>query len=274
MAVTVAACQIAVDVERPGRAAVEQAVRAAAGRGASLVVLPELAVGGYNFASVAEARASAETLDGPIVRMLSALSHELGCVIVCGFAERSVTGELYNSAVLVDCGAVRACYRKVHLWDREAEFFSAGLEPPAVVDTSVGRVAVMICYDVEIPEWVRLAAEGGAEIVAVPANWPRLDRPPDERPLEVIKAQAAAGTYRVHVVVADRCGQERGVDWIGGSVVCDHTGYLLAGPATAYGETAAPCVLTADVAPESARDKSLGPRNDAFRDRRVDLYGG
>jgi predicted amidohydrolase len=77
----------------------------------------------------------------------------------------------------------------------------------------------------------------------------------------------------VHVVVADRCGPERGVDWIGGSVVCAATGYLLAGPATDAGATAARAVLVAELDPAEARDKSLGPHNDALADRRPALYG-
>lgn len=274
MVVTVAACQICVDIDRPDPRVLERAVREAAARGARLVVLPELAVSGCCFASQAEAQAAAEPLYGPTVRLLRSLSSELGCVLVCGIGERAETGEVFNSAVLVEDGELRDCYRKAHLWDREPEFFSVGSQPPSVVDTRIGRIATMICYDLEFPEWVRLAAEAGADIVAAPCSWPLLDRPRDERPLEVVKAQAAAGTYRVHVVAADRCGQERGTDWIGGSVICDSTGYPLAGPATASQMQAAPIILTAELKPTAARDKSLGPRNDAFADRRPSLYGG
>ncbi len=74
-----------------------------------------------------------------------------------GFCERGPDGHLFNSCVLIDHGQVRATYRKAHLWDRESEFFSRGHEGPPVVDTSLGRVAMMICYDVEFPEWTRMA---------------------------------------------------------------------------------------------------------------------
>jgi predicted amidohydrolase len=273
VAVTVAACQIPVHlgVDDPGP--LVAAVHEAAGRGARLVVLPELAVCGYVFHDAAEARAAAQGLDGPTVTLLRELSRELHVVLVCGLAELAPDGAVHNSAVLVEDGQVRACYRKVHLWDREAELFTPGDAPPPVVTTAVGRVAVMICYDLEFPEWVRLAAQGGAEIVAAPVNWPLLPRPAGERALEVVKAQAAAGTYRVHVVVADRCGRERGVDWIGGSLVCASTGYLIAGPATAPGAPAGPAVLTAKLDPADARDKAVSPRNDALADRRPGLYG-
>lgn len=270
--ITVAACQIPVRIGADDHAPLVSAVREAVGRGARLVVLPELAVCGYVFRDAAEAWAAAQDVDGPTVTLLRELSRELGCVLVCGFAERGANGAVHNSAVLVEDGEVRVRYRKVHLWDRESELFVPGDAPPPVVDTAVGRVAVMVCYDLEFPEWVRLAAEAGAEIVAVPVNWPLLPRPVGERALEVVKAQAAAGTYRVHVVVADRCGRERGVDWIGGSLVCASTGYLLAGPATADGAVAAPVVLTAELDPAEARDKSIGLRNHAMRDRRPHLY--
>lgn len=272
MVITVAACQIPVRIGAGDHAALVAAVREAAGRGARLVVLPELAVCGYVFRDPAEARAAGQDLAGPTVTLLRELSRELGCVLVCGFAERGADGAVHNAAVLVEDGEVRLRYRKVHLWDRESELFVPGDAPPPVVDTAVGRVAVMVCYDLEFPEWVRLAAQAGAEIVAVPVNWPLLPRPAGERALEVVKAQAAAGTYRVHVVVADRCGRERGVDWIGGSLVCASTGYLLAGPATTEGAVAGPAVLTARLDPDDARDKGLGPRNDAMRDRRPHLY--
>ncbi|WP_232668246.1 nitrilase-related carbon-nitrogen hydrolase [Pseudonocardia sp. TRM90224] len=277
--VTVAAVQVpaAMGERDPGRALamLTAAVRDAAGRGARLVVLPELAACGYTFRDAAEARAAAEPLaSAPTVARLRELSRDLGCVLVAGLAELGDDGEVYNTAVLVEGGQVRAGYRKVHLWGGEAELFRPGTQPPAVVDTAAGRVGVMICYDLEFPEWVRLAAEAGAEIVAVPANWPALPVPAGERPLEVIKAQAAAGAYRVHVVVADRCGRERGVDWTGGSIVCGADGYLRAGPATEPEAPAAPAILLAELDPAAARDKSLGPHNDALRDRRPGLYGG
>jgi predicted amidohydrolase len=266
----VAACQLAPRIDAPDHGLIAAAVRDAAGRGARLVVLPELATSGYQLRDTTEARAAAE-VDRATVALLQALSAELGCVLVAGIAERSGS-VVHNSAVVVDGGAVLACYRKVHLWGREPDLFRAGDAPPAVVDTAVGRIGVMICYDLEFPEWVRMAADAGAEIVAVPANWPLLDVPPGERPLEVVKAQAAAGTYRVHVVVADRWGHERGTDWIGGSLICGADGYLRAGPATPPGAVAAAEVLVADLDVAAARDKALGSRNHAVRDRRPDLY--
>jgi predicted amidohydrolase len=83
----------------------------------------------------------------------------------------------------------------------------------------------------------------------------------------VAKAQAGAAVNRVFIAVADRCGVERGVDWFGGSVICDMTGYPLAGPAD--GE---PTTLLATVDLDQADDKRVGPHNDALTDRRTDLW--
>ncbi|MBW0104419.1 nitrilase-related carbon-nitrogen hydrolase, partial [Pseudonocardia sp. KRD291] len=261
--VTVAACRFAARIDAPDREIMVRAVRAAAVRGAALVVVPELAVCGYAFGDAAEARASAEPLDGPTVSVLRELSAELGVVLVAGLAELGADGRVYNTAVLLEAGVLRASYRKVHLWGREPELFAAGSAPPPVLDTAVGRVAVLICYDLEFPEWVRAAAQAGAEIIAAPVNWPRRPGPAGpatEPPLEVLKARVAAGTYRVHVVVADRCGTERGTSWFGAALVCTPDGALAAGPppAASDGEPG-PALVTAVIEPARARDKSVGP---------------
>ena len=101
-------------------------------------------------------------------------------------------GDLLNSAVIVDGSGTRAVYRKAHLWDNEKISFTPGDAAPPVVDTEFGRVAVMVCYDLEFPEWTRLAALDGADLIAAPVNWPGYSWPEGERPAEVVKAQAAA----------------------------------------------------------------------------------
>lgn len=274
MLITVAACQTFADVDHPDPSHVERAVREAVDTGAGLVVLPELAVCGSCFADAEEARAAAEAPDGPTVELLRGLSAELGCVLVGGYAELGGEGAVYNSAVLVEDGQVRHNYRKVHLWGRETELFTPGSAAPVAVDTKVGRVAVMICYDLEFPEWVRLAALDGADITAAPCNWPLLPRPSSERPIELTKAQASAAVNKVPIVVADRCGAERGTDWIRGSAIIDHSGYVLTRSDPAPGNADQSIVLTASVDLAVARDKSLGPHNHAFADRRPHLYAG
>jgi len=244
------------------------ALDAAAAAGARVVVLPELAASGYVFRDAGEARALAEPPDGPTVAGWAerAAAHDL--VVVGGFAEDGGDGHLYNCAAVVDASGVRAVYRKVHLWDRESLVFTPGDDPPAVVDTPHGRIGAMVCYDLEFPEWVRVAAVAGAELLCVPTNWPRGPRPAGERPMEVLRTMVAASTNRMAIAVCDRCGDERGVTWVSGSAIASPDGWLLAGPP----DEAAPALLTADVDLAAARDKALGPRNDALADRRTALY--
>jgi predicted amidohydrolase len=269
----VAACQVDGVAARADRSVLARTVAAAADRGARLVVLPELSACGGVLVSREQARTVAEPLDGATVSLAADLSAEHDCVVVLGLAEAGARGQVHNTAVVLDRGMLAAAYRKAHLWGAEKDAFQPGDQPPVVVDTSAGRVGVMICYDLEFPEWVRMAAEAGAEVLAVPANWPVRPGGDPQRPFEVVKARAAAVTYRVNVVVADRCGVEDGVDWYGGSLVCDVDGELLAGPACAgAGPGARPTILTGEVDLAAARDKRLGRFNDALTDRRPDLY--
>jgi 5-aminopentanamidase len=250
------------------RARARAAIEAAAAAGARVVVLPELAASGYVFRDADEARGLAEHADGPTVTgwVEAAAAHDL--VVIGGFAERA--GELlHNSAAIVDASGLRAVYRKVHLWDREPEFFTPGDAPPAVVDTPHGRIAAMVCYDLEFPEWARLAALAGAELLCVPTNWPREPRPDGERPMEVLRTMVYAATNRMAIAACDRCGEERGVSWVAGSSIVGADGWLLAGPPA----RPEPVLLTADVDLAASRDKALGPRNDALADRRPALYG-
>jgi 5-aminopentanamidase len=269
----VAVAQLALTVGEleTNRAAARSAVAEAAGAGARLVVLPELSDSGYVFADADEARLLASPAESSVTlrewRSLAA-SHHL--TVAGGFCELGPDGKLYNSAAIVDASGTRAVYRKAHLWDAEKKIFTPGDGAPPVVELPFGNVALMICYDLEFPEWVRLAALSGAELIAAPVNWPASasPAPPGERSGEVVSAQAAASANGVFIAIADRCGTERGVDWVGGSVIVRRGGYPVAGP-VCENRTA---VLTATIDLRLARDKRISERNDLFADRRPDLY--
>jgi predicted amidohydrolase len=272
----VAACQLSLRVGEPerNRAAAATAIAAAADLGAGIVVLPELASSGYVFADPAEARALAEPAAGPTTAQWADLAASRQLVVVGGFSELGPDGRLYNSAVLVDESGMRAVYRKVHLWDAEADFFTPGDRPPPVVATRFGQIAMMICYDVEFPEWVRRPALAGADLLAVPTNWPAEPVPPGERPMLTANVCVAAFANRMFVAAACRCGSERGVAWTGGSVIAGPDGYPVAGPASTCGSPggAHQEMLLAECDLRLARDKATGPRNNAHADRRPALY--
>jgi len=204
------------------RTAIEQAAR----DGAQIVVLPELASSGYVFADRSELESLAETRDGPAITEWANLAAAFGLTIVAGFPE-AAGDKVYNSAAVVDPTGLRGVYRKAHLWDTENAVFDRADELPLLVDTQHGRIGVMVCYDVEFPEWVRAAALEGADLLCAPVNWPLLPRPEGERPTELVRVLAGAGMNRMPIAVCDRTAVERGVDWIGGSVVTDADGYPL-----------------------------------------------
>jgi 5-aminopentanamidase len=277
--VRVAASQLAITIAEPekNRLAAAAAITQAADRGAQIVVLPELTPSGYVFRDAAEARSLGEPADGPTAAQWTGLAAAHGLVIIGGFAELGADGRLYNSALLADSSGVRAVYRKAHLWDAEADFFTPGDQRPPVVATEFGRIAMMICYDAEFPEWVRQPALAGAELLAVPTNWPAEPVPAGERPGVVVNIQAAAFANRMFVAAACRCADERGVSWVGGSIIAGPDGYPLAGPASTGGSpdrdaVAASELLLADCDLARARNKATSPRNDAHADRRPELY--
>ncbi len=279
-AVRVAACQLRLHVGDldANREAAAAAITEAAERGAQIVILPELTPSGYVFTTAREARSLGEPASGPTSAQWISLAAEHDLVIIGGFAELAADGTLYNSSMLADGSGVLAIYRKAHLWDAEADFFVPGDQPPPVIDTRYGRLSMMICYDVEFPEWVRLPALAGAELLAVPTNWPADQVPAGERPMVTFNVQTAAFANRMFVAAACRCGDERGVRWVGGSIIADVTGYPLAGPAsidrlTGETERATAEILLADCDLSQARSKATGPRNDAHADRRPGLYG-
>ncbi len=266
----VACCQLALRVgeTEANRTACRTAIAAAAADGADIVVVPELANSGYVFADADEARACAETVAGDTVTDWVGLAQRHGLVVVGGWCELDDVGRVRNSAVIIDPDGVRAVYRKAHLWDREQLIFEPGREPPPVVETRHGRVGTMVCYDVEFPEWVRLSALAGADLLCVPTNWPREPRPAGERPAEVTRVQASASVNRMFVAACDRAGTERGVDWVSGTVIAGPDGYVLAGPVCQDQSViiSAPCRLG------EARHKRTSERNHVFQDRRPELY--
>ena len=133
--VVVACCQLAPTLGDPGanRERVADAVCHAVSLGAGIVVLPELVSSGYVFEDRAEAAASAEPTDGETLTLWARLAADHQIVIVGGFCEQAASGEVFNSAALIDPGGLRSVYRKAHLWDAENLLFSPGSTPPPVV---------------------------------------------------------------------------------------------------------------------------------------------
>ena len=269
MAVRIACRQLAPRVGdlEGNRAASLNAISEAVTHGAEVVVLPELVTSGYVFASRDEAASVSIAADDALFSEWAAevaLVPAGRGVVIGGFCERGDDGRLYNSAAVVDPSGVRAVYRKVHLWDREKLFFEPGDQPPPVLDLPVGRIGVMICYDLEFPEMSRMLALRGAELIAVPTNWPRAEWPEHEHPPEVVIAMATARTNRLFIACCDRTGTERGQRWTAGTSIIDHAGWIRATPDGG--------LALAELDLAAARTKSLTELADVMADRRPELY--
>jgi 5-aminopentanamidase len=266
----VACCQVSPRVGDPAHNAelARAAIADAAALGAQIVVLPELVTSGYVFGSIDEVEAAAVPADGELLRGWAREAGHGDMVVVGGFCERAGDGRLFNSCALVDGEGVRAVYRKLHLWNEENRWFSRGEEPAPVAQTRYGRIGLAVCYDLEFPELTRGLALDGAELIALPTNWPHEGDPPDGRPILHSLAVTTAYLSRVFVVVCDRCGAERGLEFEGGSVIAGPDGALRAGPLAGRG----PGTLTAEIDLSEASDKRSNEHNDAFADRRPELY--
>jgi predicted amidohydrolase len=243
--------------------------RAAADAGAQLAVLPELATSGYAFASEEEAERLAEPAgDGPVTSALAEVCAASGMHVVVGVDERDPRGGRHNSAAVVGPDGVVAVYRKLHLFHDEQSWFAPGEELP-VVELPWGRLGMIVCFDIWFPEPARALALAGAEVIACPTNWVASFKRQvyDERGWcqGDYMAVARAAENGAVVACADRIGEERGLRFLGASIIVDADGWPVAGPAPADAEV----LLVTDVdlaGVERARQRT--PRNNLLGDRR------
>lgn len=236
-----------------------------------LAVFPELATTGYMFESVDECRAVAEEVPaGPTTQRLLSACAEYDMHIVFGIAERN-GDQLYNSSALLGPTGYLGTYRKLHLWNRENTIFSPGDLGLPVFDTALGTIGILICYDMWFPETARTLALGGAEILCVPTNWVPIaaGNDPEGHAMANVLCTANAHCNGVAVVAADRCGVERGQEFLGRSVITYPTGWNAAGPASALTED----ILTADIDIASINaGRQWNEFNNPIANRRVDAY--
>ncbi len=243
-------------------ALITAAIAEAVADGIDLLVLPELSTSGYYLRDREEARSVALAVEDELFTTWARLIPD-GATVVLGFCELAGE-ELYNSAAVLEAAGVLAVYRKTHLWDDEKLLFSPGDRAPSVIETAVGRLGTLICYDLEFPEMPRGLAVAGAEIIAVPTNWPLVPRPEGERAPEVVQAMAAARASAVTIVCCDRAGEERGHPWTEGTTIIGSDGWP-----TATKDSRGRVDAVLQIASERTR---IGPRNDVLADRRPDLY--
>jgi predicted amidohydrolase len=241
----------------------ERGLALAAGVRAELVILPELWSSGYVFSSHAEVAALAEdAASGPTARALTAAARRERRHYIAGFPERA-RGRIYNSAMLVGPAGVKAVYRKLHLFEREQEWFSPGDLPLEVQRVGPARVGMLICFDWRFPEAARVLALQGADVIAHPSNlvFPNAQEAMRVRALE----------NRVYTVTANRTGTETRpggrVPFTGCSQIVDPSGEVVV---RAGRTTSTAMAFDCDLA--LARDKRLTARTPIFTNRRPAFY--
>lgn len=260
-------------------------IRKAASEGAELVVLQELHNGLY-FCQVEDTACfdQAEPIPGPSTEEFGALARELGVVLVLSLFERRAPGLYHNTAVVLEKdGTIAGKYRKMHIPDDPAyyeKFYftpgDLGFEP---IDTSVGRLGVLVCWDQWYPEAARLMAMRGAELLIYPTaiGWESSDTEEEKRRqldawMTVQRGHAVANGLPVVTVnrtghEPDPSGQTNGIQFWGNSFVAGPQGELL----TVFPNDAEE-VRVVEV--DKKRSENVRRWWPFFRDRRIDAFEG
>lgn len=197
-------------------------------QGAQLLVLPEMTT------VTSRKGFAAEATDGPTVRAVADMARGYGMWILhCQDEASADPRRPYNTAVLLDDGgAVRASYRKTHLYDahgqKESDRYTAGTRLADPVETPWGKLGLGICYELRFPEVTRTAALAGARIMVFPAAW--VDGP---RKLDHWRTLLAARAIENQMFVVGCCRPHRHkaedhLNWIGHSMVVDPLGQVIA----------------------------------------------
>ena len=190
-----------------------------AAKGVQLAVLPEMWATGFAYKDLNQLAARTDE----IVEEIAALSAEYSMVIVGSLPEPH-ENKVYNTAYVLDNGELKGRYRKIHLFSlmQEDRAFDGG-NSWLLVDTSVGKIGVFICYDLRFPELARRLAVEGAEILVVPGEWPK---PRQEHWRTLLRARAIEN--QLFIVAANCCGIVGKLDFFGMSMIIDPKGELLA----------------------------------------------
>jgi N-carbamoylputrescine amidase len=267
----------------PNLARIEQRVAEAAAGGAKLVLLQELHNGPYfcQHQSVDEFD-RAEAIPGPSTERLSRLAKQHGVVLVASLFERRAPGLAHNTAVVFDAdGSFRGKYRKMHIPDdpgfNEKFYFTPGDLGFTPIDTSVGRLGVLVCWDQWYPEAARLMALAGADLLLYPTaiGWDPRDAQAEkerQRMAWILSHRGHAVANGLPVLTCNRTGFEAspidgpGIQFWGSSAVFGPQGEVLAEASRDAAE-----VLFCEV--DLARGEAVRRIWPFLRDRRIDAYG-
>lgn len=258
-------------------------IKEAAQKGAKLVVLQELHQSLY-FCQTEDVNQFdlAEPIPGPSTNTLGELAKSLNIVIVASLFEKRAAGLYHNTAVVIDAdGSIAGKYRKMHIPDDpgfyEKFYFTPGDMGFEPIQTQVGKLGVLVCWDQWFPEAARLMAMAGAEILIYPTaiGWdPNDDEAEQKRQLDawVISQRAHAVANGVPVISCNRTGHEadpseqsKGILFWGNSFITGPQGEILAHANEAEDE-----ILIAEL--DLTRSEQVRRIWPYLRDRRIDHY--
>ena len=264
-------------------AKIEQNIREVAALGSELVVLQELHNGLY-FCQTEDVSVfdQAETIPGPSTGYFGRLAKELGVIIVLSLFEKRTPGLYHNTAVVIEKdGTIAGMYRKMHIPDDPAyyeKFYFApgdlGFEP---IQTSIGKLGILICWDQWYPEAARLMALTGAEILIYPTaiGWENTDTAEEknrQRDAWITIQRAHAVANGIPVVACNRVGYEadpsgisKGIQFWGSSFVAGQQGEILVQASDKKSEN-----IVVEI--ELKRTETVRRWWPFFRDRRIDAY--
>ena len=259
-------------------------IKTCAKQGASLIVLQELHNGLYFCQTEDPANFDlAETIPGPSTDEFGTLAKELGVVLVLSLFEKCMPGLYYNTAVVIEKdGSIAGKYRKMHIPEDPAyyeKFYftpgDLGFEP---IQTSLGKLGVMVCWDQWYPEAARLMALGGAEVLIYPTaiGWESTDTKEEkarQRESWITIQQSHAIANGLHVISVNRTGYEadpseatNGIQFWGSSFIAGPQGEILTQASTDKEEN-----IVVDINLKRTEEvRRIWP---FFRDRRIDAFG-
>ena len=255
-----------------------EGIRDLAQQGAELIVLQELHNSLY-FCQVEDVNNFnlAETIPGPSTSFFGDLAKECGVVIVTSLFERRASGLYHNTAVVMEKdGSIAGIYRKMHIPDDpgyyEKFYFTPGDLGFHPIQTSVGRLGVLVCWDQWYPEAARLMALQGAELLIYPTA---IGYDPNDTPEEQERQRMAWQTVQrghavangLPVVTVNRVGDEDGVPFWGTSFVAGPQGELLYEAPT---DKEVATVVDVDM----QRSEQVRRWWPFLRDRRIEEYNG
>ena len=240
-------------------------IKEAKTKGARMIAFPEFLMAfSPGSQSSEELTELAETIDGPFAASLVESAKTYGIHILATIYERcGLPNRVYDTALWIDAdGRTAAVYRKLHLYDalgfKESDKFAAGKELTPPLKTDLGRIGMMICYDLRFPELSRLLTLMGAEVLVAPSGWVEGDLKVEHWQTMVRARALENGCY---VIAPDQVANI----YIGHSMVVDPFGRIVVD----LGETQGMEIVDLDLAMVGEVREKLP----LLKNRRSDIYG-